>query len=273
MHFRRTFTLLVLLLGFPCLHAREFAVRRIGEKKANAWGTDEFQITVSPLGTIRHIRVGDTELVWQGAALYTFPYPIAGGKAIRTVQGEGYGKRGLSVEAPEVSERDVDGTHIWELTHLVATKAVLDGRPLCRVRQTLSVTPTGEIEVVYDCEWLETVRWSSFMVLIIIDKKACSGKPFLALEAEGTTHTGLLDKSSPGQGGQRIRNVVFEQLSLRPAPGPVHVMWPEPAASSLYWSGGLELRTGPPGLSRNRPIPKGHRARLKYRFLLPVSQE
>jgi len=272
-HVWRTLTLLVLLLGTPCLHGREFEVRRIGEKKANVWGTDEFQITVSPLGTIRHIRVGDTEVVWQGAALYTFPYPLDGGKAIRTVQGEGYGKRGLSVEAPKVAERDVDGTHIWELTHLVATKAVLDGRPLCRVRQTLSVTPTGEIEVVYDCEWLETVRWSSFMVLVLFDKTACPGRPFLALETEGTTHTGLLDTSSPGQGGQRIRNVVLEQLSLRPAAGPVHVVWPEPATSALYWSRSIELRISPRGLPRHGPIPKGHRARLKYRFLLPVSQE
>ncbi|MBT3381805.1 MAG: hypothetical protein HN742_05660 [Lentisphaerae bacterium] len=273
MRFNRQPVIWLLLACLPCLHGREFQVRRIGEPKANLWGTDEFQMKVTPLGTVRHIRVGDQELVWQGIALYTFPYAPGGKKPVRTVQGEGYGSRGLSVEAPDVSDRDIDGTHVWELTHLVATKTVLGGRPLCRVKQTLRVTPTGEIGVLYDCEWLESIRWSSFMVLIIFDKPACSGKSYLAMEEEGTTHTGFLDSSSPGQGGHRIRNAVFDQLSIRPDVGPLHVVWPEPATCALQWSRGIELRIEPRGLPRYGPIPKGHRARLNYRFLLPVSQE
>jgi len=144
---------------------------------------------------------------------------------------------------------------------------------LCRVQQTLRVTPTGEIDVLYDCEWLETLRWSSFMVLIIFDRPACGGTSYVGLETNGTAHSGLLDPSSPGQGGNRIRGAIFEQLSIRPASGPLHVVWPEPASCSLSWSRGIELRIEPQGLSRYGPIPRGHRARLNDRFLLPVSQE
>lgn len=269
----RHMCILVLLLSPCCLGARAFRVRQLGDPTAHVWGTDEFEVTVTPLGLVRHIRVGGEELVWQGVSLYTFPYASATGDPIRTVQGEGYGDRGLSIIRPEMSHRDVDGTHVWEFDHQVAAKAVLDGQPLCRVHQRVSVTPTGEIDVTYDCEWLETLRWSSFMVLILFDKAACQGKSFLALETEDLVHVGLLDSSTPGQGGQRIRNVAFKQLSIRPAPGPFHVLWTEPADCSFHWTSSLELRVAPRGLPRHGPIPKGHRARIGYRFLLPVSQE
>ena len=151
---------LCLMLRQPEAQARAFEVRLLkGTERDGVWGTDEFRVSVNWTGVVRHVIVKDKELIWQAAALYTFPVPPEGGPAPRTVQGEGSGNRGLSIEPPKMECRDEKGKRVFTFHHQVSSKKIHDGKPLCNVLQKIVITPTGEISVAYDFEWTETVRW------------------------------------------------------------------------------------------------------------------
>ena len=254
-------------------HARAFEVRLLeGSEQSGVWGTDEFQVTVNSLGLLRHVKVNGHEIIWQAAALYTFPIPPEGSEGIRTVQGEGFGERGLTVEPPKVTTRDERGRRVFELEHLVANRKVLDGRPLCRVQQQIALSPTGEIDISYDCEWLETLRWSTFQLLLMFDKENCENRGLVAA-APDLLRVGKLDPGPRSGDVRQMRNVTFEQLTLRPEVGPVHFIWEEPSECSFYWGTDIQLRIAPQNLPRRTPVLKGRKERMSYRILLPVSQE
>jgi len=251
--------------------AREFEVRLLeGDEQNGIWGTAEFQVRVQATGIMRHLRVKGQELVWQAVALYTSPVPPGEKKGVRTVQGEGHGTRGLSVEPPVVSTRDERGKRVFEFEHLVSNKKVLEGRPLCHVLQKLIITPTGEIHVSYDCEWLHTLRWSSFQMYIVLDKERCGGREYMAIH-DGQVKAGALE---PGPAAERrIRFAKFEQLTIRPEVGPFHFVWDAEGNCSLHWPGSINLSVKPPCVPYRGFVYKGQKDRIAYRILLPVAQE
>ena len=113
--------LMICLCGVSLMsgEAREFEVRQLkGDPKNGIWGTKEFSMHVSALGVIRYVKVNGRELVWQAAALYTRPVAPDGRKGLRTVQGEGFGKRGLTVEAPLHRTESKDGYPAWGLASI-----------------------------------------------------------------------------------------------------------------------------------------------------------
>ena len=254
----------------PCrAQARAFEVRLLkGTEQNGIWGTDEFQVHVSSLGVLRHVKAHGKELIWQAAALYTSPLGPGQKKPPRTVQGEGVGARGLTVKPPQRTTRVENGVRIFEFEHLVANRKVLGGRDLCRVRQKITIRPTGEIHVVYDFEWLHTLRWGNFGQLVIFDEKNSAGRSFLIL-TDQRPYTGVLNPGPVTK--NRVRHKTFEQLTIQPEVGPVHFVWREKANCSFHWPKRPQLQFKPQAVPYRGSMYKGTKGRLDYSILLPVS--
>lgn len=256
-----------------CHHTvgREYEVRLLdGDEHNGVWGTAEFQLRVNDLGLVRHVIVHGQEVIWQAAALYTSPVPPAESAGIRTVQGEGFGDRGLTVEKPTMTTRDERGRRIFEFQYQIACRKVLDGRPLCDAVQRLVITPTGAIEVRYEFEWRETLRWHGFQLLLMFNEEACRDREYMIMAGENIL-TGSLQAGPPTE--RRIRSLPFSQLTFRPEPGPVHLVWDQPATCTLNWGKNIQLSVIPAGLPYRKSIYKGQKAVLSYRILLPISQQ
>jgi len=250
---------------------RAFRVRRIrGNRNSATWGTDEFEVTVNSLGVMRHVKVKGLELVWQAAALYTSPVPPGAKRGLRTVQGEGVGTRGLTVERPRMTTREEGGARVFEFEHYVANKKVLGGRRLCKVTQKLMIRPTGEIHVSYDFEWLHTLRWGSFMLLPMFQAKTCRDREYMILAGE-RVFTGRLEKGPVTQ--RRLRHIAFKQLTVRSDVGPFHFVWDTENKCSFHWGGGIQLSITPKSVPYRGVVYKGQKDRIAYRILLPVSQQ
>lgn len=238
-----------------------------GTTQDGVWGTDEFQVAVSSLGVVRHVSLGGKELVWQAAALYTSPVPPGASEGLRTVQGEGIGDRGLTVVAPEVQCHEDHGRRVFDFRHLVANKKVLDGAPLCEVRQQVVLTPGGEISVSYDCQWLQTLRWNGFNLLVLFDKEALAGRDYLLLIGDRVV-TGQL---RPGQpiADSRIRDS-FARLTIWSGVGPFHYAWEGRATCELTPP---QLTIAPASVPYRGMVYKGVKDRMAYRILLPAAQQ
>ena len=250
---------------------REFEVRLLkGKAESGFWGTSEFRCHVNSLGVVRHVSVRGKKIFQQAVALYTRPFPPGAKRGIRVVQGEGFGARGLSVEAPKMTTRDEKGTRVFEFEHLVANKKVLNGKPLSKIHQKISITPTGEIHVTYDIEWLHTLRWGMFAQLLMYDIDAVAGREYLAIAGD-RVYEGKLDPGPILK--RRIRNVAFDRLTVRPEVGPVHVVWRAKTNGSFHWAKSIQLMFRPEIVPRRGFIYKGSKDRISYSILLPVSQQ
>ena len=256
----------------PCrAQARAFEVRLLkGTEQNGIWGTDEFQVHVSSLGVLRHVKAHGKELIWQAAALYTSPLGPGQKKPPRTVQGEGVGARGLTVKPPQRTTRVENGVRIFEFEHLVANRKVLGGRDLCRVRQKITIRPTGEIHVVYDFEWLHTLRWRGFMLLAMFQKDTCRDREYTVIAGE-RIYAGKLEAGPITE--RRLRNVAIDQLTIRSEVGPFHHVWETKTDTSFYWGGGIQLNTTPSCVPYRGTVYQGQKGRIAYRILLPVSQQ
>jgi hypothetical protein len=271
MRTRLACALLCATLAAGAASAREFEVRLLkGKPESGVWGTSEFSVEINRAGVLRHVKLGDREIVWQAAALYTRPYTSGMKRAPRTVQGEGFGKRGLTLEPPKMTIREERGRRIFELEHIIANKQVYDGSPLCKADQKVVIAPNGEIHVTYDFEWLRTVRWSIFSHLVRFDTDACRNREYLIL-IDGRPHTGVL---KPGPVAEcRIRHKPFDRLTVYTEPGPIHFVWPREASCTFQWSKTIGLHIGPAHVSRRGYIYKGLKDTIAYSILLPVPQQ
>jgi|ETNmetMinimDraft_26_1059896.scaffolds.fasta_scaffold01154_7 hypothetical protein len=266
--------LMVCLCGVALLtgEAREFEVRLLkGDGKNGIWGTKEFSMHVSALGVIRYLQVNGKELIWQAAALYTRPVAPGAEQGLRTVQGEGFGKRGLTMAAPLRKTESQHGKRIFEFTHQIAKPQILEGRTLCEVKQRIVITPTGEIDVTYDCHWLETIRWHGFDILIIFNKESVNRRRCIVY-AKDSVHDHVLELDQGSAIKNRIRDEL-KQLCIWSAEGPIHLLWQERASSRFSWYKGAETYFRPPAVPYRGIVYKGQRSRIAYRILLPVSQQ
>ncbi|NUQ64756.1 MAG: hypothetical protein HUU20_20020 [Pirellulales bacterium] len=247
--------------------SRAFEVRLLkGTEKDGVWGTDEYQVSLNSLGGLRDVAVQGKKLLFL-AALYTSPVPLGAEQGLRTVQGEGVGQRGLTVQPPEMKSREDRGRRVFQFEHLVANTKVLEGRPLCRVDQEIVLTPSGEISVRYDCQWLETIRWDGFSVLVFFEKDAIEGRDFL-LAIDDRVVTGRLAVSRP-IAESRIREP-FTRLTVWSEAGPFHVVWDSPAVCELTPP---QLSIQPAAVGYRAVTYQGTKGTIQYRILLPVSQQ
>jgi hypothetical protein len=256
------------LASFLEAHARAFEVRQLDPKNPEVWGTDEFQVTVSSDGAVRNVRVKGKEIIIQAIALYTEPMPPGAKDGIRRVQGEGFGKTGLTMEKPNPQTRQEEGSQIFEYDHVLATAEISEGRPLCRVHETLTITPTGEIWVAYDCEWLETVKWGVFCHILYFKEEMCKDRDY-AIRVADRFYKGRLDKGPPAD--RQIVDLSFKQLTIQTEIGPVYFVWEGQTGTYFGWgAGNPQLLTGP-SIAPGATFQKGQKERVAYRILLPVS--
>ena len=178
-----------------------------------------------------------------------------------------HGERGLTVQPPEMDCRDDQGRRVFTFHHLVANKKVLEGRPLCRVDQQIVLAPSGEISVRYDCQWLESIRWDGFSLLLFFEKEAIAGRDFL-LSIDDRLVTGQLAAGRP-IAESRIREP-FTRLTVWSEAGPLHFAWDRPATCELSPP---QLSIQPAAVPYRAVLYKGTKDRIEYRILLPVSQQ
>ncbi len=257
--------------GAGPLWARAFEVKLLGgTERDGVWGTSEYQVRVTRFGSMRSLKVHGREIMSHAGALYTSPISSSG-KPVRTVQGEGIGARGLTIEEPERETYDRRGTRVFRFRHKVAKPNVLDGQTLCLVDQTLTLTPTGEISVVYDCAWVRTCRWNGFGVLMFFTPETVSDCPFMGLRGD-RIFTGRLKLDTVSVSDARLREPL-EQLTIRTRVGPVHIVWDAPLPTTFSWRKHVQLQTRPREISWRGRILRGVKGRIAYRILLPVSQQ
>lgn len=251
---------------------RDFEVKLLsGSERDGVWGTSEYQVRVNSQGVMRYLKVRGRELLFQAAALYTSPCPPGDTKGIRTVQGEGVGDRGLGVKPPSVERGTNRGMRTFRFCHEIAKPAIFDGETLCNVQQTITLTPTGEISVVYDCEWTHTCRWVNFGILILYNTKEVADCEYMGLRGD-RVFTGRLSLNASNPLEARLREPL-EQLTVRSPEGPVHVLWDPLPSLTFSWSKSIQLWVRPSVVPYRGTIHKGTRGRIAYRILLPVSQE
>ena len=259
-----------------CAHAetacaRAFEVRLLsGSEQDGVWGTDEYAVRVNSYGAIRGLKVAGREVVWL-AALYTSPLVPGGKKGLRVVQGEGVGERGLSIKPPSRETWDRGGVRVFRFRHELAKPAIAGGRALCQVAQTIALTPTGEISVVYDLEWVHTCRWSGFGVLMFFTADTVRGCEYMGLRDDRVFAGKLLPRPSDPLSA-RLREPL-DQLTLRTPVGPVHLVWDSLPALHFTWAKGIQLSIRPARAPYRGTIDKGTTDRIAYRILLPVSQQ
>ena len=253
------------------VHAREFEVRLLeGTVQNGVWGTAEFAVRVHESGLLGSVRVRGHELIRQAGRFHTSPVPPNSDSGAHAGTTPGHGSRGSTPAKPGTVTRDERGKRVFEFTYQVTSPEVLDRTPLCRVTQTVTITPNGEIHVVYDCEWVHTVRWHVFRVLLTFNEVACQNHDYLILTGE-RGQAGTLEPGPPTE--RRFGRRHFEQLSVSSDAGRFHIVWRDDTVSSFHWSKMVHLITRPPNVGRRHFVYRGHKARIAYSILLPVSQQ
>ncbi len=250
-------------------HARAFEVKRLRARRgAEVWGTDEFQVELTRDGVLRRVAARGQQLLWL-AALYTSPVPPGASKGVRTVQGETPGRTGLSLAHPERRAAVEPGARVFTFVHRVANPRVLDGRTLCEVTQRVRIAADGRIDVLYDCRWTQTLRWHGFAVILFFPRQGLPGREFFVYDADGRV---LRSGRWPAPSGMDRLRGRFGQASIWAAPGPFHILLPEPVDCALTWAKSSRLDIRPLAAPYRSTVFKGQRGRIHYRLLLPVTQ-
>jgi hypothetical protein len=165
------------LLLATCLPAAPEAVRELSRQGPSVTlGTSAFRLTVEPTGTLRDVRVSDTQLL-SFIALYTTPTSPETGKGVRGCQAE---TPGLGDRPPQMDVTTSDGAAQVAITRVCSHPQVLDNAPLWRLVETVQVSPRGELHVRYRCHFDRLLRWGGFSVAVALTMDAVRDR---ALEA------------------------------------------------------------------------------------------
>lgn len=158
-----------------CGRAQGEAVRELARTdQAVTLGTSQFRVSVERTGTLRNVRVGETQLV-SFIALYTTPTSPETGKGARGCQAE---TPGLGDRAPQMDVTCAEGGAQVAITRVCSHPQVLDNAPLWRLRETVRVSPRGELDLRYECHFDRLLRWGGFDLVTALTMEAVRGKPF-----------------------------------------------------------------------------------------------
>jgi len=247
-------------------HARETEVRLLdGSEQNGTWGTDAFQIHVHQSGRLGSVKVGSLELIQQAGGFHASPVIPNSDKSARCVL------KPTDSGKPIMTSRNENSHRVFNFDYVVTADEILDGAALCRVRQKVTVTSGGEITVVYEYEWLQTVNWHVFRVLTKFNEAACQQHGYQILIGD-QAYVGTLEPGPPAK--QRFGRKLFDQLTIASDVGPFHFVWTEPAKSSLHWNQSVFLDMRPPRVDhRTAVIYPDYKSTIAYRILLPVPQQ
>ena len=196
------------VLTATCLLAQPEAVRELSRRDQTVTlGTARFRATVEPTGTLRDVRVGETQLV-SFIALYTTPTSPETGKGVRGCQAE---TPGLGDRPPQVDVSFADGAAQVVITRVCSHPQVLDNAPLWRLRETVRLGSRGELDLRYQCSFDRLMRWGGFSLATALTMDAVRGKALQAflpgLTVPGEVPGGLPDREhTRGLMGARVES-------------------------------------------------------------------
>lgn len=140
-------------------------------------GTDRFSLRVDRSGAIGQVMVGETEYCWL-IRLYTTLTDSTTGEPVRAVQGEG--DRGIG-PLPDAITPELRGQTCSIILPLVGARdQVLGGEPIYRLTQTVTVHPSGYINLRYEFDWLHMVRLGGANLVIALRAAPLAGRQWWA---------------------------------------------------------------------------------------------
>lgn len=135
-------------------------------------GTDAFSLRVDRSGAIGEVMVGETEYCWL-IRLYTTLLATDTGEPVRAVQGEG--ARGIG-PVPDTVNPELRGDTCSIIIRREAARAeVFDGAPLYHLTQTITVHPTGYLNLRYEFDWSRTFRLGGASLVIALRAAPLAG--------------------------------------------------------------------------------------------------
>jgi hypothetical protein len=202
----RCLTMICAVLAAACLPAQDEAVRVLSRNgQAVTIGTARFRATIEPTGTIRNVCAGETQLV-SFIALYTSPTSPETGQTVRGCQAE---TPGLGDRPPQMDLSFAGGAAQVVITRVCSHPQVLGNAPLWRLRETVRLSPRGELDLRYACSFDRLMRWGGFSLATGLTMEAVRGKPLQAflpgLTVPGEVPGGLPDREhTRGLMGARV---------------------------------------------------------------------
>ena len=183
------------MLATTGLLAQPEPVRELSRQGPNVkLGTTRFCLTLEPTGTIRDVRVGETQLI-SFIALYTTPTSPETGQGVRGCQAE---TPGLGDRPPQMDVTCSDGGAQVVITRVCSHPQVLDNAPLWRLCETVRLSPRGELDLRYQCRFDRLLRWGGFSLATALTMDAVRGRA-LAAYLPGLTVPGEAPGSLPGR--------------------------------------------------------------------------
>ncbi|MBU0609029.1 MAG: hypothetical protein KKI08_14175 [Armatimonadetes bacterium] len=202
------------LVAVPLLAQGE-AIRELSRQgQTVTLGTPRFRATIEPTGTLRDVRVGDTQLI-SFIALYTTPTSPETGKGVRGCQAE---TPGLGDRPSAMDVTFADGGAQVIITRVCSHPQVLENAPLWRLRETVRLSPQGELSLQYDCRFDRLLRWGGFNVATALTMDAVRGQP-LEVYLPGLTVPG----EAPGTLPDRDQSVGLMGARVMSSAGPLRL--------------------------------------------------
>jgi len=263
---------IVVALAAPIAQAQTDAVR-ILESDAG-WavlGTDEFSLRIDRTGAVGKVMVGETEQCWL-IRLYTRPIVPETGEGLRAVQGE-VSNGGLG-PPPETLEPEIRGeTASVVIRRTCAREEIAGGAPLYDLTQTVTVHPSGLINLRYEFDWLRLFHLHSASLVIALRAEPLDGCPWYA-DFTSSAIGGVID-ATPGAKSIPIRNRPMRTFTAQCPTGDLH-LWVnrgEDVGVQRWSAEDYAFFLSVPNVSRAYPIYPGVRSVLDVDLKLPVAGE
>lgn len=267
----RTVVLIFALIASPA-HAQTDAVRILDSDTGSAvLGTDDFSLRIDRTGAIGDVMVGGTEYCWL-IRLYTRPIVPETGEGIRAVQGET--SRGGLGPPPESIAPEIRGENASVVIRRTCSREeIAGGAPIYDLTQTVTVHPSGLVNLRYEFNWLRLVQMHSASLVIALRADPLDA---CAWFADFTSHTagGVID-AAPEAKSIPVRNQSLRTFTAQCPDADLH-LWVNrgDSVSVQRWNPqDYAFFVAVPHVSRTFPIYPGIRSTLDVDFKLPVPRE
>lgn len=268
----RTAMALIVALVASAAHAQTDAVRILdGDTGRAVLGTDQFSLRVDRTGAIGEVLVGETEYCWL-IRLYTSPTAPETGETVRAVQGEtSVGGLGPPPDALSPEIRGETGSVVIRRT--CSREEIAGGAPLYDLTQTITVHPSGLINLRYEFDWRRLLELRSADLVIALRAEPLDGCPWFA---DFTSHAigGVID-AAPDAASIPIRNQNLRTFTAECPSGELHLWLNDGGQVSVQrWNPqDYAFFFDVPHTGRAGPLYPGVRSVLDVDLKLPVPRE
>ncbi len=234
-------------------------------------GTDDFSLRVGRTGAGGGVTVGETEYCWL-IRLYTRPDIPGEDGTVRAVQGEV--SRGGLGPPPETVDPQIRGENASVVIRRTCARDQIDaGAPMYDLTQTVTVHPSGLINLRYEFDWLRLVDLHSASLIMALRAAPLDGCRWYA---DFTSHTesGVID-AAPDARSIAIRNQKMRTFTAQCAAADLHVWINRGSEVSMRrWNPkDYAVFIQVPNVSRHAPVYPGVRSVIDVDLKLPVPGE